>query len=80
MECYGGVCHRCHGVKKLVMGALLLLNAFVWPRWMGVDGWVSFVAVLMVIAGFLKLVWPTCMHCASSAAMAAPMKGRKRRR
>lgn len=56
--------HRHWGLKKLVLGALLLLNAFVWPKW-GVEavtagkalsGWISFLALLMVISGFLMLV------------------------
>ena len=59
-----GMCHKCCGIKKLVTGALLLLNAFVWPMWLGIVGWVSFVAVLMVLGGAVK-AWvpnkcPTC--------------------
>ena len=42
------MCKRCHGVYKIVFGALLLLNAFVWPLWMGIDGWIKWLAVLMV--------------------------------
>ena len=68
MDCYHGMCGRCHGGMKLATGVLLLLNAFVWPRWLGVDGWVSFVAVLMVLGGLVKLAMPTCGHCE------APMK------
>jgi len=55
---------RCHGVKKLTFGLLLLLNGFVWPKWLGVDGWVAWLAVLLVLAGVLKLVKPMCGHCA----------------
>ena len=36
--CYG-MCPRCCGIKKVVIGALLLLNAFYWPLWTGIDGW-----------------------------------------
>jgi len=50
---------------KIVVGALLLLNGFVWPLWMGIDGWVKWLAVLMVLGGVLKLVMPTCPHCAA---------------
>ena len=63
MECHHGVCGKCHGLKKAVIGALLLLNALVWPQWLGVDGWVKWVAVLMVLGGVLMLVKPTCGHC-----------------
>lgn len=65
MMCSCGVCGKCHGVMKLVWGVLLLVNAFVWPRWMGVDGWVSFVAVLMVLVGLMKMLKPSCGHCES---------------
>lgn len=54
---------RCWGVKKIVIGALLLLNAFVWPQWLGIDGWVKFFAVILVLLGILKLVLPPCQNC-----------------
>ena len=86
MGCWHGMCMKCHGVKKLVVGALLLLNAFVWPKWLGIDGWVSFVALLMIIGGVLKLVKPTCPHCsgmmdmsASAKKMPAKMSGKKKK-
>ena len=60
----GHMCHKCSGVTKLVVGVLLLLNTFVWPRWLGVDGWVAFVAVLMVLGGIVKLAMPNkCPSC-----------------
>ena len=59
-----GMCKKCGGIHKLVFGALLLVNAFIWPQWMGIDGWVKFLAVLMVIGGFLMLVVPNkCPAC-----------------
>jgi len=82
-SCSSGVCDRCHGCKKLIFGALLLLNAYVWPRWLGIDGWVTFVAVLMVIGGFLKLVKPSCGHCSAEPLVqkkAAKKVAKKRRR
>lgn len=72
----GHMCHKCTGIKKLVIGALLLINAFVWPQWMGIDGWVKFVAVLMVLMGFVMLVVPNkCPSC--NAMSATPKKGKK---
>ena len=65
--CYDGMCTKCHGVKKVVFGLLLLLNAFLWPKWLGVDGWVAWLAVLAVLAGALKLAKPSCGHCAMPA-------------
>ncbi len=59
-----GMCRHCGGVYKIIFGALLLLNGFVWPRWQGIDGWVLWLAVLMVIAGVIKLVVPNkCPNC-----------------
>ena len=61
----------------MITGALLLLNAFVWPQWLGVDGWVSWIAVLMVIGGLAKLLIPNkCLKC---AALCGPMLGKKRK-
>ncbi|MAG73272.1 hypothetical protein CL620_03090 [archaeon] len=72
------MCHRCCATSKLVLGALLLLNAFVWPQWLGLDGpksWISFIAVLMVIGGFLKLVVPNkCPGCAAKCGTSMPAK------
>ena len=69
---------RCHGVSKLVFGVLLLLNAFVWPQWLGIDGWVKWLAVLLVLGGLVKLLVPNkCANCAALCG-AAPAKGRKR--
>ncbi|PIN74177.1 hypothetical protein COV20_01005 [Candidatus Woesearchaeota archaeon CG10_big_fil_rev_8_21_14_0_10_45_16] len=66
---------------KLITGALLLLNAFVWPLWLGVDGWVSFVAALMVLGGLVKLFVPNgCPHCrAMSSGSMMPASGKKKR-
>ncbi|MBT3835682.1 hypothetical protein HOD05_03530 [Candidatus Woesearchaeota archaeon] len=67
MNCSSGMCKKCHGAHHIVLGALLLLNAFVWPQWTDLTGWISFVAVLMVIGGLLKLLHPSCGHCETSS-------------
>lgn len=55
------MCHgKCMVVKKIVFGLLLLLNAFLWPQWLGVDGWVTWIALLMVIFGAIMAVCPKC--------------------
>ncbi len=69
------MCKRCHGVYKIVLGALLLLNAFVWPQWgTGWDGsgWIAWLAVLMVLGGALKLLVPN--KCPGCAQMCGPVK------
>jgi len=61
-------CQKCCGIMSLVTGALLLLNAYVWPKWLGIDGWVTFIAVLLVLGGFIKLAVPNkCPGCAKIA-------------
>ena len=59
MYCCDGVCMKCHGVKKLVLGILVLLWALVWPS---LD-WRLVLGVLLALAGVLKLVKPMCGHC-----------------
>lgn len=60
----GNMCNKCTGTCKLVTGALLLLNAFVWPMWLGIDGWIKWIAVLMVLGGLVKLLVPNkCKAC-----------------
>ena len=62
--CSDGVCGKCHGVKKVVLGALLVAWAWWWPA---VD-WRVFVGGLLVLVGLLKLVKPSCGHCEMPAA------------
>lgn len=58
------MCKKCTGIFKIVFGGLLLLNAFVWPQWLDVDGWVSWLAVLMVVGGVAMLAIPNkCPTC-----------------
>ena len=58
------MCPHCHGIYKLVFGALLLLNALWWPMWLGIDGWIQWLAVLMILGGLMKLFVPNkCPKC-----------------
>jgi hypothetical protein len=80
MECHSP---KCMGTMKIVVGVLILLNAFVWPRWLGIDGWVSFLAVLMILIGIMKFFHPSCgpSECCSTAKPARAAKpARKRKR
>ena len=65
----GHECKKCCGIMKIVFGGLLLLNAFIWPLWMGIDGWIKWIAVLFVFFGFLKLVVPkdACKECGKAS-------------
>ncbi|MBI2145470.1 hypothetical protein HYU18_04070 [Candidatus Woesearchaeota archaeon] len=53
--------------KHVIVGALLLLNAYVWPQWLGLDGWVKFAAVLLIVGGIVKYLVPYCPHCKEDA-------------
>ncbi len=66
--CSDGVCGRCHAVEKIAIGALVLLNIYVWPKWVGgFDQWVQFFAALFIIKGALKLIMPGCPHSKGEA-------------
>ena len=67
---------KCHGVKKIVFGALLLLNAFVWPQWLGIDGWVAWLAVLAILCGVVLMFHPK-ENCCS---VPKPAKKKRRRK
>ncbi len=73
----GSMCARCGGTHKIVFGLLLLLNAFLWPQWLGIDGWVSWLAVLLVVGGLLKILVPN--KCKTCMATAAPVAAKKKR-
>jgi len=71
-----GMCGRCFAAKKVVLGALVLLNIYVWPKWTGSwDKWIAFFAALMILAGIVKFFVPCCPH-AKEAAPAPAKKGR----
>ena len=78
MDCSDGICGKCRGGKKLVLGAILLLNVWVWPKWLGVDGWLTLLGVLLVIGGVVKLAKPNCGHSDVSPAPVSK-KGKKKK-
>jgi len=67
--CFGGVCGRCWGGKKIILGALLILWAYYWTNidWRIFFGWV------LVVVGALHIIKPYCPHCE------VPMMKRKKR-
>ena len=72
------MCKKCTGICKLVCGALILCNAFVWPQWMGIDGWAAFLGVLLVLGGFVALVVPNkCPGCNAMCGMDDMKKGKR---
>jgi len=78
-----GCCDPAHrrykGVKKLIVGVLILLNVFIWPKWLGIDGWITFFGALMILGGLVKLFWHPCMKSSQCCETAMP-KPRKRKR
>jgi hypothetical protein len=60
MGCCEGYCKKCHGMIWGLIGVLILINLFVWPQWLGIDGWLGFFALLMIIGGIWRSLKPTC--------------------
>ena len=58
-ECKDNVCMKCHDVKKVVLGLLVLAWALLLPT---LD-WRLVLGGLLVLVGVLKLVKPSCGHC-----------------
>ena len=61
-----GVCSTCAGVKLVVIGVIMLANAY-WPF---ADWWVL-AGILVVLMGLVKIIKPTCPHC--TVEMAKPV-------
>ena len=57
-SCSIGTCTRCHGSVLLVIGVLLLVNAY-WPF---LADW-TLVGWILAILGLAKIARPTCGHC-----------------
>lgn len=74
MGCDMNICGKCHGGKKIIWGLLLLLNAFIWPLWVDLSGWIAWIAILMVLFGILMMIKPSCGHCSISATSAGKKK------
>jgi len=53
-------CGKCGGMIWGLLGVLILINAFVWPQWAGIDGWMAFFGILLIIAGVWKSLMPGC--------------------
>ncbi len=71
------LCKKCMGISKIVFGALLLLNGFVWPLWTGIDGWAAWIGVLLIVTGVAKLALPPCPGCAACEIKAVPSRKKK---
>ena len=72
------MCKHCAGLKGIFVGGLLLLNAFVWPLWTGIDGWLKWIGILMVVGGALKLILPACPNCVSCKCAMMPAEKSKK--
>lgn len=69
----GNMCHKCCGIMSLIVGILVLINMYLWPKWLGLDGWVGFFGVIAIITGVLSLLMKNkCADCC--AMMSKPMK------
>lgn len=64
---------QCKGIVKMIVGLLLLMNAFIWPKWVDLTGWISFGAILMVLGG-VALLFKDGDCCGSSCCESKPKK------
>ncbi|MBI2662738.1 hypothetical protein HYX11_04740 [Candidatus Woesearchaeota archaeon] len=80
-SCGHWLCGRWKAVKKLFFGLLLLMNAYVWPLWDGIDGWVTWGALLMTVWGVIGFVraGTACGQCCGTSSVSAPATKKKRR-
>jgi hypothetical protein len=51
----GGHTPQCMGAMKLILGALIIANAY-W-NWFG---WAMFIGILLVVSGAIKMIMPKC--------------------
>jgi len=83
-SCGHWVCGRWRPLKKLFFGLFLLLNAFVWPLWSGIDGWVTWAAVLLTVGAVVSLfrAGTACGQgsCCSTSSVCAPVVAKKKKR
>jgi hypothetical protein len=77
-SCNTNYCDRCKSIATMAIGALILINAYGWPGWTGIDNWIAYFGVLILIGGLITYLKPTC-GCESHAAQAAKpvMKNKK---
>jgi len=70
------------GIKKIILGGLILLNAFVWPKWLGIDGWLAFIGVLIALCGLIMMICPSCKTNTTcpSPAVKRPIRRKRRRK
>ena len=82
-NCGNGYCHKCKGMIWGLVGVLILINAFVWPQWLGTDGWMAFLGFMLIIGGVWKSLMPGCgCHhegacCKTEAPVAKEVKKKK---
>jgi len=61
--CTDGVCHKCWAGKFIVIGVLILVwNWYLTGNFLGKD-WPTFIGLLVILKGILKMVKPQCPHC-----------------
>jgi len=78
-NCCNGYCHKCKGMIWGLVGVLILINAFVWPQWSGIDGWMAFLGLVLIFGGVFKSLMPGCgchhaEYVEGSSKMEAPAK------
>jgi len=76
--CCEGYCRKCRGMVWGLIGVVMLINLFVWPHWLGLDGWVGFLAVLLIVGGLWRSAMPHC-GCHAEYKAEAPKEAKKKK-
>jgi hypothetical protein len=62
-----------------LVGLLILVNAMVWPQWSGIDGWMAFFGLLLIMGSVWRAFVPGC-GCNHYPAPGAPLKEAKKKK
>ena len=66
--CCNGLCHKCWAAKWIVLGVLVLAWNWYLTGYFYAKDWPTFIGVLAIVKGVLKLAKPTCPHCEAKPA------------
>ena len=66
-------------MRKLVLGLVILFNIYVWPKWMGIDGWMKWFGLVFAVWGLYTFVAPSSCPIGGCGMPAATKKRKKRK-
>jgi len=60
MDNCDGYCKRCRGMMMSLFGLLVILKVAILPRWLGPQGDVIFIGLLLILGGIWKSIATGC--------------------